>query len=80
MSWLQSPLGNRNTLLQQWKKYEVIKKNSSRGVKHGPSGRQKMYYQARQMLKKTRQAKHGRHQRYFHVGMPKKITESHCQP
>ena len=39
----------------------VSKKNSSRGVKHGPSERQKMYYQARQMLKKARQEKHGRH-------------------
>ena len=39
----------------------VIKKNSSRGVKHGPSEGQKMYYQARQMLKKARQEKHGRH-------------------
>ena len=39
----------------------VIKKNSSRGVKHGPSERQKMYHQARQMLEKERQGKHGRH-------------------
>ena len=39
----------------------VIKKNSSRGVKQGPSGRQKMYYQAKQMLKKARQGKHGGH-------------------
>ena len=39
----------------------VIKKNSSRGVKHGPSERQKMYYQAKQMLKKASQGKHGRH-------------------
>ena len=39
----------------------VIEKNSSRGVKHGPSERQKMYYQAIQMLKKARQGKHGRH-------------------
>ena len=39
----------------------VIKKNSSRGVKHGPSERRKMYYQARQMLKKARQEKHGSH-------------------
>ena len=30
-------------------------------MKHGPSERQKMYYQARQMLKKARQRKHGRH-------------------
>ena len=33
----------------------VIKKNSSRGAKHGPSERQRMYYQAKQMLKKARQ-------------------------
>ena len=39
----------------------VINQNSSRGVKHGPSERQKMYYQARQMLEKARQEKHGRH-------------------
>ena len=39
----------------------VIKKNSSRGAKHGPSERQKMHYQANQMLKKARQGKHGRH-------------------
>ena len=30
----------------------VIKKNSSRGAEHGPSERQRMYYQAKQMLKK----------------------------
>ena len=39
----------------------VIKKNSSRGAKHGPSDRQKMYYQEKQMLKKARQGKHGCH-------------------
>ena len=39
----------------------VIKKNSSRGAKHGLSERQKMYYQAKQMLKKARQGKHGGH-------------------
>ena len=38
----------------------VIKKNSSRGVKHGPSERQKMYCQVRKMFKKARE-KHGRH-------------------
>ena len=38
-----------------------IKENSSRGAKHGPSERQKMYYQAKQMLKKAGQKKHGRH-------------------
>ena len=39
----------------------VIKKNSCRGAKHGPSERQRMYFQAKQMLKKVRQKKHGRH-------------------
>ena len=39
----------------------VIKKNSSRGAKHGASERQKMYYHAKQMLKKARQGKHGGH-------------------
>ena len=39
----------------------VIKKNSSRAAKHGPSGRQRVHYQAKQMLKKARQQKHGRH-------------------
>ena len=39
----------------------VIKKNSSREMKHGPCERQKMYHQARQMLKKARQEKHGSH-------------------
>ena len=43
----------------------VIKKNSSRGVKHGPSERQKMYHQAKQLLKKARQKKHGRHPTIF---------------
>ena len=38
-----------------------IKKNSSRGAKHGPSERQRIYYQAKQMLKKARQKKHGSH-------------------
>ena len=39
----------------------VIKKNSSRGAKHGLCERQKIYYQAKQMLKKARQGKHGWH-------------------
>ena len=38
----------------------VIKKNNSRGAKHGPSERKKNY-QAKHMLKKARQGKHGRH-------------------
>ena len=50
----------------------VIKKNSSRGAKHGPSERQKMYDTAKQTLKKARQRKHGRH--------PTIVTESLCQP
>ena len=36
----------------------VIKKNRSRGAKHGASERQKMYFHAKQMLKKFRQEKH----------------------
>ena len=39
----------------------VIKKNSSRGAEHGPSERQRMYYLSKQMLKNSRQLKHGRH-------------------
>ena len=39
----------------------VIKKNRSRGARHGASERQKMYYQAKQMLNKARQGKHGGH-------------------
>ena len=39
----------------------VIERNSSRGAKHGPSERQRVYYTAKQMLKKARQKKHGNH-------------------
>ena len=39
----------------------VIKKNSSRGPKHGVSERQVMFYKAKQMLKKARQGKHENH-------------------
>ena len=39
----------------------LIKKNVSHGAKHGPSEGQTMYYQAKQMLKKARQKKHGNH-------------------
>ena len=35
----------------------VIKKNSGRRAKHGPSERQKMYYQAKQMFKKSPNAR-----------------------
>ena len=36
----------------------MIKKNKSRGAKHGASERQKMYYHVKQMLKKAPQGKH----------------------
>ena len=39
----------------------VIKKNRSRGAKRGAIERQKMYFHAKQMLKKARQRKHGGH-------------------
>ena len=39
----------------------VIKRNSTRGAKPGPSERQEVYYQEKQMLKKARRKKHGRH-------------------
>ena len=39
----------------------VIKKNSSRGPKHGASERQIMFFKAKEMLKKARQEKHGSH-------------------
>ena len=42
-----------------------INKNSSRGPKHGVSGRQVMFYKAKQMLKKARQGKHGNHPTIF---------------
>ena len=53
----------------------VIKKNSSRGVKHGLSERRKMYYQARQMLKKARQESTDAIQRYFHDCTPRRIQK-----
>ena len=82
MSWVQYLLGNRENLLQMWKKNEifaennrvraeqprrhsilgnVIKKNGSRGAKHGPSERQRKYHTFKQMLKKARRKKHGNH-------------------
>ena len=39
----------------------VVKKNSSRDAKHGPSETHRMYYQAKQMHKTARQQKHGSH-------------------
>ena len=39
----------------------VIQKNSSRGAKHGPSERQRMYYNFKDMLHKAGQKKYGGH-------------------
>ena len=39
----------------------VIKKSSRRGAKYGPSERQRMYYTAKQKLRKARQKKQGNH-------------------
>ena len=52
----QSSTTTTVTLLQSLDMWS--RKNGSRGVKHGPSERQKM---AKQMLKKARQGKQGRH-------------------
>ena len=52
-----------------------IKKNSSRGAKHGPSERQRMYYQAKQMLKKARQKKHGNHPTILSRWYPQRIVQ-----
>ena len=38
-----------------------MKKNSSRGAKHGPSERQRIHYKAKEILQKARQEKHGSH-------------------
>ena len=55
----------------------VIKKNTSRGPKHGASERQVMFYRMTQMLKKARHGKHGNHPTTFQGGANKKNTESH---
>ena len=36
----------------------LSKKNTTRGAKHGPSERQRMYYKAKEMLQRARQPKH----------------------
>ena len=56
----------------------VIKKNSSRGAKHGPSERQKTYHQAKQMLKRPDRESTDATQRYSHDGTPTKNTDCHC--
>ena len=56
----------------------VIKQNSSRGAKHGPSERQRMYYQAKQMLKKARLKSTEATQRYLRDGTPAKRSRSRC--
>ena len=50
----------------------VIKKNKIRGAKHGPSQRQKMYYQAKQILKRPVRESTDAIQRYFHDGTPER--------
>ena len=44
----------------------VIKKNSTRGPKHGQSERQITFFKAKEMLKKARQEKHGTHPTVFY--------------
>ena len=53
----------------------VIKKNSSRGPKHGASERQVMFFKAKQMLKKQDSQSTGAIRRFSHDGMHKKNTE-----
>ena len=58
----------------------VIKKDSSRGVKHGPSERQKICIIRRnRCLKRPDRENTDAIQRYFHNCTPKNDTESHCQ-
>ena len=61
----------------------VIKKNSSRGPKHGQSERQIMFFKAKQMLKKARQKKHGNNptmlsRRYEQEDYRKSLTGEHA--
>ena len=58
----------------------VIKKNSSRGPKHGASETQVMFFKAKQMLRKAGQKKHGNHPTilsrwYEQEGYRKSLTE-----
>ena len=57
----------------------VIKKNSSRGVKHGPSERQRMYYKAKEMQQKSssRKSTEAIHP-YLHDGTTTTSTEIRC--
>ena len=55
----------------------VIKKNSSRGPKHGVSERQVMFYKAKHMLKQQDKENMTAIRRYFQGGTNKKDTESH---
>ena len=57
----------------------VIKKNGSRGAKHGPSERQRMYCWAKQMLKKKAVRKSTEAtQRYLRDGTPAQRTGLRC--
>ena len=44
---------------------DVIRKNLTRGAKHGASGRQRMFNKAEEMLQKARQPKHGGYKNHF---------------
>ena len=55
----------------------VMKKNSSRGAKHGPSERQKRCTTRRNRCLKRPDRES---QQFFHDGTATKNTESHCQP
>ena len=57
-------LGNRHCQWQLWKKFENFAE-TSRGAKHGPSQRQRMYHKAQEMLQKARQEKHGSYSSIF---------------
>ena len=80
MSWLQYPLGNRNNPEQPWCNSipgYVIKKNRSRGAKHGASERPEMYFNAKQVLKKPDMENMEAILRYSLDGTPMKNTRSH---
>ena len=74
---MQYLLENRYHLLQLWKKYEIFAEQSRCQTR--TFWKTNMYYHARQMLKKARQEKHGRHPTVL-SRCRMKNSESHCQP
>ena len=58
----------------------VIKRNSSRGVKPGPSEREKMYTRRHKCLKMPGKESTDAIRQYFHDGTATKTTESYFQP